>query len=135
MKYPKNLSVVSWIRRKAFAANSVSVIWKGFLHTLSWVGCGLTWKVGNGEDIRVGIDQIMGTAALLVLPQYLHDYLEDYGIITLAQARNFTPGEKSYWFTAEDLEMGGEWGHLWNKFITGLEYGRIRLTHQKDSLI
>ena len=35
----------------------------------------------------------------------------------------------------EDLEMGGEWGHLWNKFITGLEYGRIRLTHQKDSLI
>ena len=67
----------------------------------------------------------------MVLPQDLRDYLEDYGIVTLAQACNFTFGAKSYWFTAEDLEMGGEWGHLWNKFITGLGYGRIRLTHQK----
>ena len=67
VKYLKNISVVSWIRRKAFVAKSVSVIWKGFLHTLSWVGCGLTWKVGNGEDIFVGIDPIMGTEALLFL--------------------------------------------------------------------
>ena len=84
MKYLKNLSVVSWIRRKAFSTNCVSVIWKGFLQTLSWVGCGLSWKVGNGEDIRVGIDPIMGTEELVVLPQELRDYLEDYGIVTLA---------------------------------------------------
>ena len=77
----------------------------------------------------------MGTESLLVLPQDLRDYLEDYGIVTLAQARNFTPGEKCYWFTADDLDMGGEWGILWNKFFIGLEYDRIRLTHQKDSLI
>ena len=105
------------------------------MHTLSWVGCGLTWQVGNGEDIRVGIYLIMGTEALLVLPQDLHDYLEDYGIVTLAQARNFTPGAKSYWFTAKDMDLGGEWGLLWNTFVTGLEYGRIRLTYKKDSLI
>ena len=42
---------------------------------------------------------------------------------------------KNYWFTAEDLDLGGEWGLLWNKFISGLEYGRIKLTYQKDSLI
>ena len=83
----------------------------------------------NGEDIHVSIDLIMGTEALLVLPQDLHDYLEDYGIVTLAQARNFTLGAKSYWFMAEDLEMGGEWGLLWNKFITRLEYGRIGMNH------
>ena len=35
VKYLKKLSVVSWIRRKDFAANNVSMIWKGFLHTLS----------------------------------------------------------------------------------------------------
>ena len=56
----------------------------------------------------------MGTEALMILPRELRDYLEDYGIVTLAQARNFTLGAKCYWFTAEDLDLGGEWGILWN---------------------
>ena len=56
------------------------------MKTISWVGCGLEWEVGNGEDIRIGIDPIIGTENLVVLPQDLHDYLEDYDIITLAQA-------------------------------------------------
>ena len=72
------------------------MIWKGFLHTLSWLRCGLTWQVGNGEDIRIDIDPIMGTEALMILPQELRDYLEDYGIVTLAQARNYTSGDKCY---------------------------------------
>ena len=31
--------------------------------------------------------------------------------------------------------MGGEWRLLWNNFISGLEFGRIRLSNQKDSLL
>ena len=107
------------------------MIWKGFLLTLSWVGCGLSWQVGNSEDIRVGTDLIVGTESLLVLPQDLRDYLEDYGILTLAQARNFTPGAQRFGFIAEDLDLGGEWGLLWNKFISRLEFGRIRLIIKK----
>ena len=60
VKYLKNLSVVSWIRSKAFSVRGVSVIWKGFIHSLSWLGGGLTWHVGNGETIRVGLDLIVG---------------------------------------------------------------------------
>ena len=99
------------------------MIWKGFIHTLSWFGSGLTWQVGNGEEIRVGSDPIVGIDSLYILPQDLRDYLEDYGIITLAQARNCSPEAKSYWFTAEELDMGGDWSLLWNKFIFGLEHG------------
>ena len=66
VKYLKDLSVASWFCRKYFAANNASVIWKGFLRTVSWVGCGLAWQVGNGEDIRVGIDLILGTENLVV---------------------------------------------------------------------
>ena len=105
------------------------------MQTVFWVGCGLAWQVGNGEDIRIGIDPIIGTENLVVLPQGLRDYLEDYSIITLAQARNFSLGAKSYWYTAEDLDLGREWRLLWNKFISGLEFGRVRLSSQRDSLI
>ena len=80
------------------------------MQTVSQVGCGLAWQVGNGEDIRIGIDPIIGTENLVVLPQDLREYLEDYGIVTLAQARNFSLGAKSYWFTAEDLDLGGDQG-------------------------
>ena len=65
-KYLKNHSVVTWIRQKSFAVNGVSVIWKGFILTLSWAGRCLSWRVGNGEDIRIGTDPIVGTDSLFV---------------------------------------------------------------------
>ena len=61
VKYLKGLSVASWLRSNIFKATNASMIWKGFIHTISWIGCGLARKVGNSEDIRVGIDLIMGT--------------------------------------------------------------------------
>ena len=73
--------MASWLCSKIFTANNASVVWKEFMHTLSWIGCGLAWKVGNGEDIQVGIDPIMGTENLVVLPQVLHENLEDYDIV------------------------------------------------------
>ena len=68
-------------------------------------------------------------------PRDLRDYLEDFGICTLAQARNQTPFASGYWFSAEDLDLVGEWKALWDNFIRGLDYGRIRLSDQNDSLI
>ena len=65
-KYLKNHSVVTWIRQKSFAVNGVSVIWKGFILTLSCAGRCLSWRVGNGEDIRIGTDPIVGTDSLFV---------------------------------------------------------------------
>ena len=59
-KYLKNLSVVAWLRGKNFNFRGVSVIWKGFLLTLPWLGRSLAWQVGNGHDVLVGIDPILG---------------------------------------------------------------------------
>ena len=67
-KYMKNLSVVSWIRNKKFSVNGVSVIWRGFISTLSWLGRGLSWHVGNGVSIRVGLDPIVGIGSPYALP-------------------------------------------------------------------
>ena len=121
------MSVVSWIHSKAFSVRGVSVIWKGFIHTLSWLGRGLTWHVGNGETIRVGLDPIVGMGSPYSLPKDLWEYLEDYGILSLDQVRNYSPDARSYWLTADDLDLGGDWKLIWNSYISRLEHGRIRL--------
>ena len=57
-----------------------SVIWKGFISTITWLGKGLIWMVGNGKSIKVGVDPISGMGTCYILPQELRNYLEDYGI-------------------------------------------------------
>ena len=91
--------------------------------------------MGNGVDTLIGSDLSVGTDTLMVFPLDLREYLEDYGISSLAHARNLSPEVLGYWLTAEDLELGGEWKLLWDKYISGLEHGKIRLNHLHDSLI
>ena len=116
------MTVLSWIRSKAFSVIGVLVIWKGFISTLSWVGSGLTWHAGNGESVRVGLDQIVGMGSSFTLPYNQRHYLEDYGILMLDQARNYSPYARSYWLTADDLDLGGYWKLIWSSYVFGLEY-------------
>ena len=108
VKYMKKLPLHSWLREKCFYLRNASVIWRGFLLTISWLGKGLIWKVGNGSSIRLGVDSIVGMGSSYILPCDLRDYLEDYGICTLAQARNQTSSASGYWFSADDLDLQGE---------------------------
>ena len=69
-----------------------------------------------------------------ILPRDLMDYLEDYGISSLAQARNHTSSASGYWFSYEELDLSGEWKIAWDNYIRGLEYGCICLNNQIDSI-
>ena len=84
------------------------MIWKGFLLTLSWLGRRLIWKASNGSSIRLGLDSIVGLGSSYLLPHDMQDYLEDFGICTLDQARNHTPYAKGYWFAAAELDIQGD---------------------------
>ena len=135
IKYLKILPLHSRLREKSFSFRRASVIWKGFLLTIYWLGKGLIWKVGNGSSIRLGVDPIIGLGSSFLLPHDLQDYLEDYGICSLEHAQNQTPHAQNYWFSADDLELQGEWRILWDNYIRGLEFGRIRLSDNCDSLL
>ena len=54
-------------------------------------------------------NSIMGTENLIVLLQALCEYLEDCGIVSLAQGCKLSLGANSYWLTVEDLELEGDW--------------------------
>ena len=82
-KYLKQYSIASWLRVKNFSTQQVSVFWKGFIHTLPWIGKHLAWHVGNGKDILLGIDPIIGTQPYPELSSDFRDYLDDMGIAYL----------------------------------------------------
>ena len=116
----KGLIVAEWIRSKKFSSRNASLMWRGFLQALPWMGIYLAWQVGSGENILLGIDPIVGSHTLFILPEELRSYLEDLNICTLSQAHNSLSNEKCYWFTAEDLDLGGSFKSTWNAYINGL---------------
>ena len=126
---------MSWLKDKKFIVRGASVIWNGFLHTLSWLGKCLAWHVGNGQNILVGIDPIIGTHSLSDLPLGLREYLEDLGIVSLNHAHNILPGLHNYWYMAENLNIVGNWKLAWDNYTGCLEQGRIRLNPLADSLV
>ena len=134
-KYMKNLTVVAWLREKRFCTRRVSIIWRGFLQTLPWLGRHLAWQVGNGSDILIGVDPIIGAHSTFTLPEELRSYLEDLDICTLSQARNILPDSQSYWYTADELGIDGVWKEVWDSYIAGLALGGIHLTTQADTLV
>ena len=134
-KYLKSQSIMAWLREKHFTIRQVSMIWKGFIHTLPWIGKCLAWQVGNGMDILLGIDPIIGTLHNSGLPSYLREYLEDPGITTLSQAHNIMPGQQPYWYTSYYLNIDGEWKLLWENYTSSLEGARIRLSPRSDILV
>ena len=98
-KYLKNQSIVACLRETNFIIQHASVIWKGLIQTLPWIGKCLAWHVGNGMDILLGIDPIVGTLHIPELPSNFRAYLEDLGIATLSRAHNILPGQRTYWYT------------------------------------
>ena len=131
----KNLPVVAWLRGKNFSTRGVSVIWKGFIQTLSWLGRYLAWQVGNAHDVLIGIDLIIEVPNSLTLPEGLQEFLEDLDITSLAHARNSFSGSHHYWYSAEDLCIAGDWKLAWDSFTRALETSKIQLNYQSDALI
>ena len=134
-KYLKNLSVVAWLRGKKLCSHGVSIIWKGILQTLPWLGSNLAWQVGNRKDVLIGVDLVIGVPTSLSLPDGLRTFLDDLDITSLSQARNTLPDSQHYWYSTEDLCIAGEWKEAWEAYTRGLELCGIRLTSQSDTLL
>ena len=99
--------MVDWLRRKRFSTRDASIIWRGFLQSLPWMGAHLSWQVGDGKNVLLGIDPIIGLHSSFSLPEDLRTYLEDMNIYTLEQARNTLHHAQNYWLTAEELDLEG----------------------------
>ena len=122
------------LRKKNFSTRRSSLFWRGFVQVLSLLGTCLTWKVGDGNNILLGIDPIIGVKNPY-LPEDLRSYLEYLDICTLGQARNTHFPAMSYWLTADELYLGGSYYDIWNNFIHELYGAGIHLSGRPDTLL
>ena len=123
-------------REKRFAVKGTSYFWNGFIRTLTSITRSLGWKAGNGQSIKLGIDPIIGLESFHFLSEDLREYLRDYGIHTLQDARNEGLGLNCQSYcTPVDLELGGRWKVEWDDFINNLLQGGLRLSYQPDKLV
>ena len=93
-----------------------SYFWNGFVRVFIWISKALSWKVGNGKLIILGVDQIMGLDDSYVLSPELVECLHDYVMYSLNHAQNLGRGSNSngYWLGADDLKLGGDWKEEWS---------------------
>ena len=78
--------------------------------------------MGNGRLGQVGIDPVVGLNQHLCLSQSLIDYLQDFGIQTLSQARIGCDLStfRSYLFSAKDLDLSGDLNLEWERYVSSL---------------
>ena len=74
------------------------------------------------------MDPIVGAHTSFSLPEDLRLYLEDLDICTLSQAHNSLSNARSYWYTTDELDLGGTFKQAWNVYTEGLLCGGIRLS-------
>ena len=82
-KYIHKLSLSDWVIKGEHSVVKTSLIWNGFLRLFGWISKTLSWKVGDGKYVKVGIDPVVGMEETYCLSWSLVSYLQDYGINTL----------------------------------------------------
>jgi hypothetical protein len=59
-KYIHEISVITWLRSSSFQVSRVSRIWSGLVKVIHLITHGLFWILGNGSQIALGKDGILG---------------------------------------------------------------------------
>ena len=59
----------NWFRLEFIENNSFSIIWNSFIKNINWVKKWLSWDIGNGKHVRVGIDPLVGLNENYKLPE------------------------------------------------------------------
>jgi hypothetical protein len=54
--YLGNLSIIGWIRNDKYKNSHGYAIWNKFTKYFEWIGQYLAWYIGDGRQVRVGVD-------------------------------------------------------------------------------
>jgi hypothetical protein len=136
-KYIKKKIVIEWFREGKKNWNGASNIWRALTSSLAILTDWLVWKPGNGRDIRIGVDPLIGSHTYYKLSRNLISVLKEKGIEFLAQAGTGSMENTRHtsWKKAELLGLDGELREEWNFFLKGLIGSGFELNSDKDTLL
>lgn len=128
---------MDWNRLPAWNRKGISVIWRVVIHTLPIIRSGLTWRIGNGISVHVGVDLWISCGNLYKLSPYMTDYLNRRGVVTIAQIRDLlnTSIYQKSWLSMDALDIPEQWHLEWRQYTTALKESHVGLKDDKDKLI
>jgi hypothetical protein len=136
-KYLKKKIVVDWFREGRKNWVGMSNCWRDLTSSLSIITDWLVWKPGNGWDIRIGEDPMIGSQSYYKLSKNLISILQAQGIKFLAQAGSIDIEDPSTlrWKKAETLGLEGGKKEEWDKYVKGLVGSGFELNVENDTLM
>jgi len=136
-KYLKKKYVKEWFMQGRNNWTCTSNFWRALTTSLSIITDWLVWKSGNGRDIRIGTDPMVGSYTYYKLSRNLILKLKAQGIKFLAQARTSEVEDTTYtsWKKADSLGMEGEQKEEWNNIVKGLVGSVFVLNNEKYTLL
>jgi hypothetical protein len=133
----KNKSVVSWLRSSSFQLSGVSRIWSGMIKVIHLITHGLYWIPGNGKQIALGKDRILGMGNSSFISKNLQ-MLSIFGISRHLIKLEFTLRislPSTNWMSNIDLGLTGALEKEWDLYRLALIKSGAILTEEKDNLM
>ena len=79
---------MNWTRRERKNMQNISTWWKDLTHSFPNMGPYLSWIVGDGTQVRVDINEIMGCSRNIFLPGNIINQLSNFGNAILNHVAN-----------------------------------------------
>eukprot|EP00253_Pinus_taeda_P003262 PITA_03262 len=136
-KYIKPLHLMDWFCLQHIPGRNTSNIWKAVLHSLPLLREGITWRIKDGNCMRIGVDPWVGSGNLHRLPEGLLIHLHSRGIthmVHIGDRANSTFLHQA-WASPRALEIPDQWQQDWRAFINALSQAHIRLSKGPDDII
>jgi len=136
-KYIWPSSITEWLRRPNWNHLGISSIWRATLKAMPLIRDNLLWRIGNGAQVRIGLDPWPGSGNAHLLPAGLIRNLNNRGIKYLAQIGDpqrsniFTQA----WVTDRQWHLPEDWSAPWQGYIQALTETHIKLQEEEDELI
>jgi hypothetical protein len=136
-KYLRKKSVAAWLRQGSRKWSGGSNIWRALTLSLNIINEWLVWKPGDGRDVRIGSDPMVGSHNFYQLSRNLISKLKDLGFEFLAQVGtvDLENSRQTGWIKAEVLGLEGDLKDEWNNYVKGLVSLGIELNKDKDLLM
>lgn len=136
-KYIKPQTVLDWICTQHGTNHQISNIWKAVIGTLPLLRDGITWRIKEGNAVRIGLDPWVGCGNAHRLSADLIRHLQDRGITHIKHIGDHANSSflQQAWLSAQALEVPAQWTNEWSEYTTALSQAHIRLTDGPDEII
>eukprot|EP00253_Pinus_taeda_P013597 PITA_13597 len=136
-KYINPQAVLDWICMRQDNHHHISNIWKAVINTLPLLQEGITWRIKEGNAVRIGMDPWVGCGNTHRLHADLIRHLHDRGVTHIKHIgdRENSSFLHQAWLSARALELPHQWTNDWMAYTLALTQAQIRLTEGPNEII